>query len=406
MTKSTRPGVVNDERRGPDRRPRITMVIDELGPGGSQRQFSLLATSLRRIGYEVKVIVFRPGSFFVNGLRDADVPVVHLQPRNRVHLWFLMRRQIRREPTDVVIGFLPWANLMIELSALPTRTFGLVVSERSLDVTMRVKRRIAYHCHRFADVVVSNSHAQGEIVERVLRRWNVPTRVIVNGVDVRHFRPAEDERRAEEADSLRLLVLARFSPEKNVMRFIEAVSVVCRRHPRIGLKVAWYGKAPIGEDGRAAWTAAGRGTLSTYYGSVVDGIARYELEGCFTVNAPRRDVRSLYQQSDVVCMPSLYEGCSNVIAEAMACGVPVLASRVGDNARLVQEGRNGLLFDPLSVEDMARTIVRFAEMADSERTRLGREGRRMAEELLSMEVLTDRYVKLIAEVDGRRRALR
>ena len=381
------------------------MVIDHLEPGGAQRQFTLLATSLRRIGYEVKVIVFRPDFFFEDTLRRADVPVAFLRPRNRIHLWLLVRREIRRESADVVIGFLPWANLMVELAGLPTRTFALVVSERSLDVTMGIKRRIAYHCHRLADAVVSNSHTQGQIVGRVLRRWRVRGKVIVNGIDTRHFRPMDGERTGDS--NLRLLVLARFSPEKNVIRFIEAVSVVCRRYPQIGLEVDWYGKAPTDvADGEVAWIAAHSGTLTAYYHAVVDSIARHGLQRCFRINAPRKDVRQLYQQSDVVCMPSLYEGCSNVIAEAMACGIPVLASRVGDNVRLVQEGRNGLLFDPLSVEDMAKTIVRFVELAGSERKRLGREGRRMAEEMLSMEAFTDRYVKLIAEVDGRRRASR
>ena len=79
-----------------------------------------------------------------------------------------------------------------------------------------------------------------------------------------------------------------------------------------------------------------------------------------------------------------------------------MASRVGDNVRLVEDGRNGLLFDPMSVDDMVRAMVGFAELPASARRRLGREGRKMAEELLSVETFTDRYVKLIGEV-GRER---
>ena len=377
------------------------MVIDHLEPGGAQRQFSLLATSLHRIGYVVKVVVFRPDFFFGDALK-ADIPVVYLKSSSRFHLWFLVQKELQSSDVDVVISFLPWSNLMVELAGLPARTFGLIVSERCLDVTIGIKRRIAYHCHRLADVVVSNSHAQGEIVARVLRRWKVQAQVIVNGVDIRYFRPAEGER-GGGCDKLRLLVVARFAPQKNVIRFIAAVSVVCARHPQIGLEVDWYGKASAdGPHDDAAWAMAHRGKLAAYYQSVVDNIARHQLQESFRVNAPRKDVRELYQQSDVVCMPSLYEGCSNVIAEAMACGIPVLASRAGDNVRLVQEGRNGLLFDPMSVDDMARAIVRFAELSVSERTRLGREGRKMAEELLSVEVLTDQYTKLIAEVNPRR----
>ena len=382
----------------------VTMVIDHLEPGGAQRQFVLLARSLHRAGYDVRIIIFRPDLFLVGGLRSVGIPVTHLRARTRFHLWWLVRRELTRSRVDVVISFLRWSNMIVELGGLPRRTFALIVSERNLDVALDIKRRVAYHCHRLADVVVSNSHAQGEIVERVLRRCKVRTRVIVNGVDVRYFKPAPSVR-LRRNDCLRLLVVARFAPQKNVIRFIDAVSMVCARYPQIGLEVDWYGKAPAdGPDEDAAWALTHRDKLAAYYQKVVASIARHGLRGRFRVNAPVSDVRELYQQSDVVCLPSLHEGCSNVIAEAMACGVPVLASRVGDNMRLVQEGRNGLLFDPMSVDDMANAIVRFAGLPQSERARLGREGRAMVEEQLSVEVLTERYTKLIQEVRPRRRS--
>ena len=390
-----------DRQAANDRIPQIVMVIDHLEPGGAQRQFCLLATSLRRRGFNVTVVVFRPDLFFEDALQDVDIPIVYLRSRNRLHLWFLVRQEIRRGGADVVISFLSWSNLIVELAGLPTRRFSMIVSERTLDVTIGVKRRIAYHCHRLADVVVSNSYTQGEIVARILRRWKIRTTVIVNGIDIRHFKPAEAPRRG--GDGLRLLVVGRFSPEKNALRFIEAVSVVCARHPAIGLEVDWYGKAPADDpNDDAAWAVAQRDSLAAHYRRVVEKIDRCRLQRQFRVHAPQRDVRELYLRSDVVCMPSLYEGCSNVIAEAMACAIPVLASRVGDNVRLVEDGRNGLLFDPMSVDDMVKAIVGFAELPDAARRMLGREGRKMAKELLSVETFTDRYVKLIGEVSRER----
>ncbi len=392
---------MSDRQATADRKPRIVMVIDQLEPGGAQRQFCLLATSLHRRGFNVTVMVFRPDLFFEDALQEADIPIVYLRSQSRIGLLFLVPKEIRRADADVVISFLSWSNLMVELARLPTRNFAVIVSERDLDITMGVKRRIAYYCHRLADVVVSNSYAQGEIVARILRRRRVSTTVIVNGVDIGHFKPNEAPRNG--GGSLRLLVLARFAPQKNALRFIEAVSVVCARHPEIGLEVDWYGKAPAGsQEDDAVWAKAHRDKLAAYYRSVVEKIERHQLQGQFRMHAPRKDVRNLYLQSDVVCMPSLHEGCSNVIAEAMACGIPILASCVGDNVRLVEDGRNGLLFDPLSIDEMVRAIVGFAELPASARRRLGQEGRRMAEELLSVDVFTDRYVRLIGEVSRER----
>ena len=383
---------------------RVIMAIDHLEPGGAQRQFALLAKSLRRIGYDVEAVVFRPDYFFGDALQNVGIPIVFMKSRNRLHLWFLMRREIQRWSADIVIGFLPWSNLMVELAGLPRRKFAIIVSERGLDVTRSIKRRLAYHGHRLADVIVSNSHTQEKIVSGVVMRWKVRSQVIVNGVDTQHFRPAGNMQRRER-DNLRLFVLARLSPEKNVIRFIDAVSEVRARYPQIGLEVDWYGKSSgNGADDDVAWALSHRNKLTAYYHDILSAIARHNLQGCFRISGPTKEVRELYQQADVVCMPSLYEGCSNVIAEAMARGIPVLASRVGDNMRLVQEDRNGFLFDPMSVDEMARAIVRFSDLTPSERIRFGREGRKMAEEMLSVEVFTERYTKLIDELGWQRRS--
>ena len=381
---------------------KIVMVIENIGSGGAQRQLCLLATSLCRLGFSIKVIIFRPDFFFEDTLRGHRIPIVYLKSHNRLHLMFLIRQEIRRTRPDVVIGYYHWANLFVVLSGLPRREFSVIVSERSIDISYGIKRRISYLFHRLADVVVSNSYTQGKIVERILNRSKTRTEVVINGVDTRYFRPNKDTV-CDGASKLRLLVVARISPEKNVLRFIEAVRVVTLGYPKMEMEIDWYGHVPV-FDARddVKWGKAGNDQLVAYFRLVNENIERHGLEYCFRIHPAQKDVRELYLQSDVMCLPSVHEGCSNVIAEAMACGRPVLASRVGDNARLVEDGRNGFLFDPLSVEDIAGAIVRFSKLPVAERRAQGREGRRMAEELLSVDTLADRYVRLIGEVVGKK----
>lgn len=391
-------------------RLRIVMVIHNLEPGGAQRQLCLLATSLRRRGYSVKVLIFRPDFFLQDILRKWQIPIVYLKSCNLLHLIFLIRQEIRQNRPDVVIGFCHLPNLVVELSGLPRRRFSVIVSERSLDVydgsenltKYTIKRRIRYYFHRFSDVIVCNSHTQGAIVERVMNRSKTDTKVIINGVDTRQFRP-NSEPYGGRLGRLRLLVAARISPEKNVLRFIDAVHLVTVRHPEIGLYVDWYGHVPVfnSQDG-ATREKGDTDQLAGYFRRADECIERHSLRDYFRIHQPRKDVRELYVRSDAMCLPSLLEGCSNVIAEAMACGLPVLASRVGDNARLVEDGRNGFLFDPRSVEDIAGAIVRFSKLPVAARRAQGREGRKMAEALLSVDTLADRYVDLIGEVVGRR----
>ena len=374
---------------------RVVMVIDHLEAGGAQRQFCLLATSLRRLGFVVKVVVFRRDDFFADGLQEAGpISVVSLESRNRLHLIYLVRSAIRREKPDVVISFLSWPNLLVELAGLPRREFAVIVSERNLDVSPGgAKRNLRYFFHRFADIVVSNSYAQRERVDQIAPHLTNRTLVIVNGVDTLHFKPAD--RMEPRTGRMRVLVLARFAPQKNVLRFVEAVHIFRAQHRDVDLLVDWYGKKPVAD---VKWTHRAGIQAMAYYRGVEHAIARYMMQDTFHLHAAHKDVRKVYARADVVCLPSLHEGCSNVIGEAMACGVPVLASRVSDNVRLVQEGRNGFLFDPLSAEDIADTIHRFACQTDAERRQMGFEGRKVAESILSTAVFTERSVTLINKI--------
>lgn len=392
------------ESRESSCRGRIVMVIANLEPGGTQRQLCLLATSLSRRGFSIRVVVFQPNTFFEHALQTLQIPIVHLRPRSRLHLILLLRRELRVSTPDVVIGFNHWANFLVELSGLPARTFSVIASERSLDVPpdlmsrrirYRIKRRISYYFHRAADAIVSNSYAQGAIVGRTMRRSRTRTEVIVNGVDIDHFQPVA--KTVNDCDHrLKLIILARIAPEKNVLRFIDAVRLVRAMNPGLQLEVYWYGDKPM-FSARDARRRSAQYRLA-YFHRVTDKLDRYGLRHWFHIRSAQRDVRELYLGADAMCLPSLVEGRSNVIAEAMACALPVLASRVGDNMSLVKDGHNGFLFDPLSVTDIARKIIRFSELSPSKRREHGQKGREMAESLLSADALAERYEHLVANL--------
>jgi glycosyltransferase involved in cell wall biosynthesis len=100
----------------------------------------------------------------------------------------------------------------------------------------------------------------------------------------------------------------------------------------------------------------------------------------------------------VFCLPSLYEGCSNVIAEAMACGLPILASRIAANDWLVEEGVNGFLFDPRSPQEMADTIKRYFALSHEQKMQMGQASRRRAEYLLAPAGMAEHYIDLIEQL--------
>jgi glycosyltransferase involved in cell wall biosynthesis len=103
-----------------------------------------------------------------------------------------------------------------------------------------------------------------------------------------------------------------------------------------------------------------------------------------------------YQQADAVLLPSLVEGLPNTICEGMACGLPVLAGRIGDAEILVREGVNGFLFDPESPQDIARGLLQFCRLGAEARLQMGSASRGIAENLFAPAVAVSAYANLLS----------
>ena len=369
----------------------IVMVISRLHPGGAERQFCMLASGLARRGFDVSVLTYRTGSFYDYLLdKDVSLSIQRIRSRSRVGIVWGMRRAIRKRRPAAVIAFLPKPSILAEVAGMPRRNFAVIVSERSWNPYRRLES-LRYFFHRFADVVVSNSYAQQCRLQCVAGHLAGRTRVIVNGVDLERFKPSDRVHRTATR-RLRILVLARVVHEKNPLALLNAIAIISREHPYCDAVVDWFGAKPT--KGKSAYSPDRMG----YYRRVHQAIGDLQLRDRFRLHAEFKDVTRLYHSADVACLPSVAEGCSNFICEAMACGVPVLASRIGDNPRLVQEGRNGFLFDPSSPVAISRAIIRFSTLSASQRQEMGLEGRKMAEAMLSPKVCVDQYAELLDKV--------
>jgi glycosyltransferase involved in cell wall biosynthesis len=114
----------------------------------------------------------------------------------------------------------------------------------------------------------------------------------------------------------------------------------------------------------------------------------------------RDDVPALMAAMDLFVLPSLAEGISNTILEAMACGLPVVATRVGGNAELVVEGRTGALVERANPAAMAAALAGYVH--DPERRREhGAAARQRIEEGFSLAGMVARYTDLYDELSGR-----
>lgn len=192
---------------------------------------------------------------------------------------------------------------------------------------------------RRADAVICPSHALADsLVASGVSSRRVT--VIPNGVelDAWPFRP-----RRQPAPPLRILYVGRLSPEKNVPALLRACALLEGRRRRICLSLA--GDGPQGAELRAHADELGLGPVVEFLGH-------------------RTDVQDVLAQADVFVNPSLTEAMPNAVLEALASGVPVVATDVGDTARLVLHEQTGLLVPPDDPAALADAIGRLADAPD------------------------------------------
>ena len=126
------------------------------------------------------------------------------------------------------------------------------------------------------------------------------------------------------------------------------------------------------------------------------------LTGCsdsVIVAGLRHDVPRLLGAMDVVVVPSLAEGFSNVVLEAGAAGRPVVATRVGGNAEAIVDGETGLLVEPQDPIALARAILTLLE-DPARRRRMGESARRRVSEMFTVEKMIEGYESLYASLAG------
>ncbi|NTV11349.1 MAG: TIGR03088 family PEP-CTERM/XrtA system glycosyltransferase, partial [Zoogloea sp.] len=208
-----------------------------------------------------------------------------------------------------------------------------------------------------------------------------PARIarICNGVDMRRFHPAAAGRAPIEGcpfndpDMWLVGSVARMQTVKDPLNLVLAFVLAVRMEPALRgrLRLVMVGDGPLRQDALALLRGAGMEELGWLPGE-------------------RNDIPSVMRGLDCFVLPSRGEGISNTVLEAMACGLPVIATKVGGNPELVEPGVTGELVAAGDAAALARCILDHARHPDAAR-RAGQAGRARVERQFSLEAMLGSY---------------
>lgn len=354
---------------------RIFCLIESLGSGGAERQLTGLAVMLKQQGYDVEVIYYIKKEFYLSKLQESGVKTCYLKEAEKPYArFFALWKSLLRGKPEVVISYSPASSMIAGLIKALGGRFRLVVSERNTTQILSKREKSKFRFYRWADVIVPNSYAQGTFICEHFPKFSTKTKVITNFVDTDYFCPDENERYPSSV--CRMACVSRLAGQKNVLRFLDVVKQL--KNDNVPIQIDWYGSTN---------TDYGQRCISKAHNLGLDDIISFKGE--------TGDIRSVYRQYDVMCLPSYYEGFPNVVCEAMSCGTPILCSNVCDNGCIVTDGENGLLFDPKSVDDMTEKIKAFVAMSEEQRQAMSISNRQKALGLFSATAFIGKYKEII-----------
>lgn len=366
--------------------PCVAHIIYRLDFGGLENGLVNLINRMPRDRFRHAIICLTDYTAFRNRLQRDDVQVfaLHKRPGKDLGVYWRLWRLLRRLRPDIVhtrnISTLDcvWPAW---LAGVPHRVHGehgwdvidLDGSSRKYNAVRRACRPLVQQYIPLSRDLEAWLQARVGVAKTRLRR-------IYNGVDQDRFRPAPEGKRPlpiegfASADTWVVGTVGRMQTVKDPLNLVRAFVRLAELAPdaRARLRLVMIGDGALRAEALTLLQSAGLSEQAWLPGA-------------------RDDVPALMQGMDVFALPSLAEGISNTILEAMACGLPVVATAVGGNAELLVPEVTGRLVPAANPDALAQALLAYLRAPQQARDH-GQAGRQRIEAHFSMEAMVNRYM--------------
>lgn len=368
------------------KRIKICYLITGLNTGGAEMMLYRLIEKLDKTKYNVIVVSIIPLGKVADKIKELGINVVSLEMKSKLELSVIFRlvHILKEFKPTILHSYLFHANLLgriagkiagvpIIISSIRNTIFGGKIRELALRYTDFLSDATTIICETAAN--------------RMLSRKIVPKEklhVIYNGIDPRMYQNfSEDVRQNIRKEfnipdnATLLLSVGRLQKQKGYPYLIQSA---------VELKNRGY---------NFVWLIAGEGELRFQLEQMVKN---YGLEDTIRFLGLREDVPNLMFASDIFVLSSLWEGLPGVVLEAMASGLPVVATDVGGTSELVEDGINGYIVTPGNPVMMANAVEKLINMDVESRRKIGNIGREIVQKKFTVEKMVSKHEKLYRDL--------
>jgi glycosyltransferase involved in cell wall biosynthesis len=360
--------------------------------GGAENQLVRLALHLNACGHSIMVATILPDGRGRVELEAAGIPHEVLPHRGRAGgakvslvdgvnvLWGAIRL-LRKWRPDVVVSFLFYANVLARLAAFIARAPVVISSVRTERFGGRISDAVLALTDPLSSVTVTNAQSTARRLrdDRIVREKRLL--VIPNGVSLEAFADTRSSRGATRSSlgvsdqDFLWVAVGHLEPIKDYPTLLRAVALLRQSGFSVKLRIAAEGSQ------REALEAL---------------VRDLDLSGNVSLLGFRRDVPALLAAADALVLTSLWEGLPNIVMEAFASGLPVVATYRGGTTEIVEPGINGLLVPPKDAQALSAAMGELMQLPAERRSEMGAAGRRLVQERFELDQVMGRWEELIS----------
>ena len=368
---------------------KVLYLITELNVGGAERALARLVARVDRHRFAPTVACLYGLGLVAEEIQALGVDVHCLEIKSALNLRAFVRlyRLVHRLNPTILHSFMFHANLLGRLVGRLANVPIVISAERTMGQESQNRLILNRLTAPLADRITAVSKAVGDFVVKEIGLASDKVVVIPNGVDLETYGRAADRASAKQAIGLEshfplIGVVSNLRPVKGVSYLIQAFVQVIQSYPDACLLIVGDGPERVALNNLAADLGIVEQTLFV---------------------GERFDIPNLLAAMNVFALSSLWEGMPNAALEAMAAGLPVVATRVGGTPEVVEHGVTGLLVPPRDPKALAEAII--ALLQDRERAEaMGQAGRERVEKCFSVKRMVQQtealYEELIREKMG------